>query len=196
MSAMWAEPMVVRLPSYRLDDRDFHEICRLNPEMRIEQTSDGEIIVMPPTGGESGRINFNLAGEFSNWAKQDGTGVAFDSSTLFRLPNRARRSPDLSWIKRERWEALTKEQRKEFPPICPDFVVELRSPSDSLKVLQSKMEEYIANGAQLGWLLDPIEKRVYVYLPGQAAQLLNNPAEVSGEPLLRGFVLNAQKLWE
>ncbi len=196
MSAVWTEPVLVRLPSHKLDDRDFYEICRLNPEKRVEQTSDGEIIIMPPTGGETGRINLRLAGRFDRWVEADDTGVGFDSSTCFVLPNGAKRSPDLSWVRRSRWNALTQEQRQEFPPLCPDFVAEIRSPSDSLTVLQAKMEEYIANGAQLGWLLDPIEKHVYVYRAGQQMQRLDNPTEVSGEPLLRGFVLNAQKLWE
>ncbi|MBI3536386.1 MAG: Uma2 family endonuclease [Chloroflexi bacterium] len=196
MTIGYEVPVIVRLPSHKLDDRDFDELCRLNPEKKVEQTSDGEIIIMPPTGGEAGRINFNLTGEFSKWAKQDDSGIAFDSSTLFVLPNAAKRSPDLAWIKRERWETLSKKQREGFPPLCPDFVVEIRSPSDSLKTLQAKMQEYIANGAQLGWLLDPIEKRVYIYCLGQAVQQLNNPAEVSGDPLLRGFVLDIQKLLE
>ena len=159
MSTVWTEPVLVRLPSHKLDDRDFYEICRLNPEKRVEQTSDGEIIIMAPAGGETGIINSELNYTFVAWAKADGTGRTFDSSTCFALPNGAKRSPDLSWVKRARWNALTKEQRQEFPPLCPDFVVEIRSPSDSLAALQAKMEEYAANGAQLGWLLDPIEKR-------------------------------------
>ncbi len=195
MITVWTEPTIVRLPSRKLDDRDYFEICRLNPEMRIEQTSDGDVIIIPPTGGEGGRINSNLNFLFMGWAVKDGTGVTFDSSTEFILPNTAKRSPDLSWVKRSRWDALTKEQREQFPPLCPDFVVEIRSPSDSLKVLQEKMQEYIANGAQLGWLIDPIDRKVYIYRPNAPIQMIENPPTVSGDPLLRGFVLVMQQLW-
>ncbi|MBX7175065.1 MAG: Uma2 family endonuclease [Pyrinomonadaceae bacterium] len=173
----------------------FYEFCQDNPELRIEMTRKGEIIVMPPTFSETGGKNFNLIAEFAIWAKENGTGKGFDSSTGFVLPNGAVRSPDLSWIKLERWNSLTDEQRKGFAHICPDFVVELRSESDSLKKLQAKMIEYIENGASLGWLLDVKNKKVYVYRPNAETEVMNNPKEISGEPTLKGFTLNLKEIW-
>ncbi len=180
----------------RLSDRDFFEFCQLNKDWRIERTADGDLIIMPPTGGETGRLNFVIAGLFSAWVERDGTGFGFDSSTGFTLPNGAKRSPDLAWIRRNRWEKLTQSEREEFLPLCPDFVVEIRSKSDSLGSLQTKMEEYISNGASLGWLIDPIEKRVYVYRPSEQTQQLENPKMISGEPVLRGFSLESKRLWD
>ncbi len=151
---------------------------------------------MPPAGGKTGNRNAKLAVRFGLWAERDGTGLGFDSSSLFSLPNGAKRSPDLSWIKKERWEALSEKEQEKFSPICPDFVVELRSPSDSLKRLRKKMEEYGANGAQLGWLLDPSARKVYVYRPGAEVEVLDDPETVSGEPPLRGFTLDVRAIWE
>ena len=180
----------------KLSDEDFFEFCQANRDWRIERTSDGDIIIMPPTGGETGRRNFDLTGLFHAWVKIDGTGRGFDSSTGFILPNGAERSPDLAWVRLSRWYALTDEERENFPPLCPDFVAELRSPSDSLVTLRDKMEEYIQNGAELAWLLDPIEKKVYVYRPHAQVECLDNPTTVSAEPLLKGFVLDVRGLWE
>jgi Uma2 family endonuclease len=180
----------------KLSDDDFFEFCQANRDWRIERTSDGDIIIMPPTGGETGRRNFDLGVVFGIWAKADGTGLAFDSSTGFMLPNSSERSPDLAWVRLSRWNALTDEERERFPPLCPDFVAELRSPSDSLVTLQDKMEEYIQNGAELGWLLDPIEKKVYVYRPHAQVECLDNPTTVSAEPLLKEFALDVRGLWE
>ncbi|MEP7340607.1 MAG: Uma2 family endonuclease [Acidobacteriota bacterium] len=168
----------------------FFEFCRRNPDLRLEMSKEGDITIMPPTGGETSGYNFDLVIDFGSWARKDGTGKGFESNALFVLPNGAKRMPDMSWIKLARWNQLTEEQRKSFPPICPDFVVELRSPSDSLKELKAKMEEYIENGAQLGWLIDPIQKKVFVYRPGRQAEELDNPASISGEPLLKGFTLD------
>jgi Uma2 family endonuclease len=180
----------------KVSDEEFAELCRLNPELQIERTSEGELVIVTPTGGKTGRRNAKLIAQGTNWAERDRTGQVFDSSTLFTLPNGAKRSPDLSWIRNERWEALSAEQQEEFPPLCPDFVVELRSKTDSLKSLTEKMEEYISNGAQLGWLIDPFKRRVHVYGPGQAAEILSDPTIVSGEPLLKGFVLDVHLLWD
>ena len=180
----------------KLGEDGFYEFCMLNKDLRIELTSAGDLIVMSPTGGETGERNFNLIVEFGIWAKQNKTGRGFDSSTLFTLPNGAKRSPDVSWVRNDRWERLTKKERKQFPPLCPDFVVELRSPSDSLRTLKKKMQEYTENGAQLGWLIDPFEKKVYVYRPQSAAECLDDPQTVSGDPLLPGFALDVQSLWE
>jgi Uma2 family endonuclease len=151
---------------------------------------------MPPTFSETGGKNFSLAVKFGIWVEKDASSKGFDSSPGFTLPNGAVRSPDLSWIKLERWNTLTKKQREKFARICPDFVVELRSESDSLPKLKAKMEEYIENGASLGWLIDPLERRVYVYRPEKEIEILENPTEVSGEPFLHGFVLNLKEIWD
>jgi Uma2 family endonuclease len=140
-------------------------------------------------------MNFELTGLFGHWVYADGTGVGFDSSTGFTLPNGATRSPDLAWVKRERWEALTPKQRQQFPPWCPDFVLELRSPSDALVTVQAKMQEYLDNGARLGWLIDPIEKRVSIYRPQAPVECLDNPQTISGDPVLPGFVLELGRVW-
>ncbi len=174
---------------HKLTDDDFFTLCEQNRELRIEMTKEGDMIVMMPTGGEGGNRNFNLIGEFYAWVKADGTGVGFDSSTGFKLPNGAKRSPDLSWIQRKRWTRVPKKLRKKFPPICPDFIVELRSETDDLKVVQAKMEEYLENGAQLGWLIDPLEKKVHIYRPDEKVKILNRPKTISGEPLLPGLKL-------
>ncbi len=191
------EPLVLDFKTVlrKINDDDFFEFCQSNRELRIERTKEGELIVMPPTGGETGGYNFDLTGEFRNWVKKDGAGKGFDSSTGFTLPDGAKRSPDLAWVKLERWNALTRGERIKFPPICPDFVVEIRSRNDSLDKLREKMEEYIENGAQLGWLIDPIEKKVYVYRPQLPIECLDNPEALSGEPLLEGFTLEMKEIW-
>lgn len=194
----WCEPMALHFGTVlkRLSEDDFFEFCRRNEDLRIELTSEGDLEIMPPTGGKTGKRNFNLTTSFGIWVRQDGNGVGFDSSTIFTLPNGAKRSPDLAWVLNERWDALTEEQQEKFSPIVPDFVVELRSRTDSLKRLQRKMEEYIQNGAQLGWLLDPKEKKVHVYRPQTEVEILDDPQMVFGEPLLKGFVLNAREIWD
>ncbi len=179
----------------KLSDEDFEDFCRQNPDLKIELTKEGELIVMPPTGGRAGYRNFSLIVEFGKWSEKDGTGVGFDSSTVFVLPSGAKRSPDLAWVSNERWNSLSNKEQEKFPPLCPDFVVELRSRTDLLFTLQEKMREYVENGAQLGWLIDPSEKKVYVYRQGVAAEILDHPSKVSGEPLLKEFVLNVEKLW-
>jgi Uma2 family endonuclease len=147
----------------RMSDEEFFRFCQQNPDLQIEQNKEGEIITMPPTGGITGTKNFGLTVLFGNWLEKHENGVGFDSSTMFVLPNEAKRSSDLSWILTERWESLTAEEQEKFPPLCPDFVVELRSRIDSLKSLREKMEEYIENGAKLGWLIDPIKRKVHIY---------------------------------
>ncbi|HMV49502.1 MAG TPA: Uma2 family endonuclease [Blastocatellia bacterium] len=176
-------------PHRDFSDDEFWQFCARHRELRIEMTSEGRMIVMLPVGGEGSSRNFNLTTEFGIWVKQDKTGVGFDSSGGFRLPNKAKRSPDAAWVKLERWQALNEQDRRKLVPLCPDFVVELRSYTDRLKKLQEKMEEYIENGAQLGWLIDPKEKKVHIYRPGVPVEILDNPTEVSGEPLLKGFTL-------
>ncbi len=176
-------------PQRRFTDEQFEQFCAQYPELRIEMNSEGEMIIMLPVVSKGSNRNFILSGRFFAWVETDNTGVGFDSSGGFTLPNGAKRSPDVSWMRRERWEALTDEQQNEFARLCPDFVVELRSGSDRLKPLQKKMEEYLANGAELGWLIDPKKKKVHIYQPNEPVQILDNPPEVSGEPLLKGFVL-------
>lgn len=183
-------------PFFKMDDAQFFEFCQANRDVRIERSSHGEVIIMPPTFSETSAINFNLAIEFGIWAKKDAGGKGFDSSSGFVLPNGAVRSPDLSWIKLERWNALSAGRRAKFAHICPDFVVELRSASDSLPKLKEKMQEYIDNGVALGWLIDPSEKQIFVYRPEKEIEILKNPTEISGEPVLKGFVLNLKEIWE
>lgn len=189
------EPYRLNIRSMSLTDEQFLRLCAENPEMQLELNAQGELVIMPPTGSKTGLRNGELSSALTVWAKADGTGVAFDSSTLFALPNGARRSPDASWIRRERWTMLTEDQQEGPVPLCPDFVVELRSRTDRLSILQEKMREYIDNGARLGWLIDLVEKRVYVYRPGQTVETLDNPATVSGESVLPGFILNVRELW-
>jgi Uma2 family endonuclease len=200
MSTGWvttSEPLVLHMgPTLaRLSDDEFYEFCRLNSDLRLERTSDGDLIVMPPTGGETGRRNAVLTAQLVIWSLADGTGVAFDSSTGFRLPNGAKRSPDSSWVVLERWNELTEDDRAKFPPLAPDFVAEIRSKSDPLDDVQDKMREYVENGVRLGWLLDPETQRVWIYRPGIEAEVLESPQMVSGDPVLPGFVLKLDTIW-
>jgi Uma2 family endonuclease len=149
---------------------------------------------MPPTGSETGRRNIKITAQLENWSSQNNLGVAFDSSTGFKLPNGADRSPDASWVKKERWEALTPEQQARFAPLCPDFVVELCSPSDSIEKVRAKMREYIENGARLGWMLERKNQQVEIYRPNQEVEILQSPTTLSGEDVLPGFVLNLKDI--
>jgi len=173
----------------------FEELCRKYDELRLELTSSGELIIMPPAGAQTGSSNSNLTYQLEAWSEENSSGVCFDSSAGFTLPNGAIRSPDAAWILRERWDSLTKQQKGSFAPICPDFVVEIRSPSDNLTQLYLKMFEYLENGTALGWLIDPLRRKVYVYMPDSETVVLDNPASVSGDPLLPGFKLHLARLW-
>ncbi len=188
-------PFKLNLHDTKLTEEQFVLLCQENPDVPLELTARGELIIMPPTGLESGRRNSRLTRLLDTWAEAEGTGIVFDSSTLFTLPNGAKRSPDASWIRRERWAALPVKEREGFGLICPDFVVELRSPTDRLKDLYEKMEEYLANGARLGWLIDPLEKRVAIYRPDQPVEVLDDPSVVRGDTVLPGFVLLVRELW-
>ncbi len=181
------------LISVRLRD-SFNRIVANNPELKIESTADGEIVFMSPTGGESGATNSLITAALVNWATIHG-GVAFDSSTLFRLPNGARRSPDASWIQTKRWDKLTQKEREGFPPICPDFVIELRSRTDRVADLQDKMQEYQGCGVRLGWLIDPLRRQVHIYGSSQPPVVLKAPQSVSGEAVLPGFVLDLSQIF-
>jgi Uma2 family endonuclease len=179
-----------------MTDEQFFEFCQMNRDLQIERDRFGDLSIMPPTSTETGNREFNILGQLWVWTERDGTGLAFSSSTGFKLSTGAERSPDAAWLKRERWETLSAEQQQKFAPICPDFVVELRSSSDNLKPLQAKMEEYIQEpGVQLGWLIDRKHRRVYIYRPQMPVECLENPATVSGDPVLPGFVLNMSKIW-
>ncbi|NEO03190.1 MAG: Uma2 family endonuclease [Moorea sp. SIO3I7] len=176
-----------------LTDEQFFQLCQDNRDLRLESTSKGELIIMPPTGWKSGNRNSRLTQRLGNWADSDGTGLAFDSSTGFRLSNGANRSPDASWVRRERLEALNPDPAK-FLPMAPDFVTELRSANDSLKTLQEKMQEYMDCGVRLGWLIDPQNQQVTIYRPGQDREVLQSPSSLSGEDVLPGFVLDLAQI--
>ncbi|MDP5338413.1 MAG: Uma2 family endonuclease [Nodularia sp. (in: cyanobacteria)] len=180
-------------PAIDLTDEQFFQLCQNNRDLRIERTAEGELILMPPTGWKSGNRNSKLTARLEVWADADGTGLAFDSSTGYKLPNGANRSPDASWVSRERLEALNPNPAR-FLPMAPDFAVELRSASDSLQTLQHKMQEYIDNGVRLGWLIDPHNQRVEIYRPGQAVEVLQAPSSLSGEDVLSGFVLDLEQI--
>lgn len=190
------QPMVLRqLPELQMSDEQFYQFCQDNPTWNLERSATGEILVMAPTGAETGERNFDLIGQLWWWTKQDGRGKGFDSSTGFRLSNGAVRSPDAAWVLKSRWEVLSPQERQGFPLLCPDFVLELRSPTDLLVTLQDKMQEYLANGTQLGWLIDPVEGQVHVYRPEQTVEVLTQPARLAGDPTLSGFVLDLQEFW-
>lgn len=187
--------LIVTARALDLTDEKFLELCLDNPTLRLEMTTKGELIVMGPTSSETGRRNARLIFRLCQWADQDGTGECFDSSTCFTLPNGAKLSPNASWVKRERYEALTEDEREQFAPLCPDFVVEFRSKTDRLARLQAKMSEYIENGARLGWLIDPAARRVYVYRPDREVETLDAPETIAGDPVLPDFLLQLREIW-
>ncbi|OGG45241.1 MAG: hypothetical protein A3F84_05865 [Candidatus Handelsmanbacteria bacterium RIFCSPLOWO2_12_FULL_64_10] len=189
-------PLIVRLePVLRLTEDQFFELCQINRDLRIERNAQGGVIIMPPAGGNTSKRNAEITIQLGLWAKQDGQGMTFDSSGGFRLPNGSIRSPDAAWVRHSRLNALSPEQREKFLPLCPDFVIELRSPTDSLSVLQEKMREYLDNGAQLGWLIDPAQRRIHVYRPQASVQTLDNPETIAGDPVLAGFALDLREIW-
>ncbi|MGK7875682.1 MAG: Uma2 family endonuclease [Xenococcaceae cyanobacterium] len=179
----------------RLNEDQFYQLCQANPDVKFERNAKGELIIMSPTGGITGNRNFKLIQQLANWTEANGTGIGFDSSTCFKLPNGADRSPDAAWISLEKWNNLTSEQQEKFVPLCPDFVVELRSPSDNLKPLQEKMQEYLDNGTLLGWLINRKDRQVEIYRQGQIKEVLNHPTSLSGEDVLPVFTLNLESIW-
>jgi Uma2 family endonuclease len=182
-------------PVLDLDEEQFFRFCQQNKDLRIERTAEGDLEVMPPAGWETGHRNMKLAVQLGTWAEQDNTGIATDSSGGFRLPNGAVRAPDAAWVRRERLAGLTPEQKQRFLPLCPDFVIELRSPTDSLTLVQAKMREYIENGSRLGWLLDPEAREVHIYRPDRDVERVDKASELSGDPELPGFVLDLRRIW-
>lgn len=187
--------LVIHYPKHRVfTDDELLELSSLNKDLRFERGPQGDLIVMTPTGGKSSRRNAEITYQLAKWARADATGTTFDSSGGFRLPNSAIRSPDACWISDERIDELTDEELIKYPPLCPDFIIELRSASDSLRETQEKMQEYIENGARLGWLIDPEEKKVHVYMP-DGTEVLDNPEKVSGGDVLKGFELDLTEVW-
>ena len=191
---MLSSPLVLQMPS-SMTDEQFFEFCQLNRDLRIERNKFGDISIMSPTGSETGNREGRIIQQVMNWSDEDGTGIAFSSSAGFTMSTGAKCSPDASWIKSERWNILTPEQQKKFAPICPDFVIELLSPSDSLKTTQEKMKEYIDNGVRLGILINRKSRQVEIYRAGKEVEVLDSPATVSGEDILKGFVLNLGMIW-
>ncbi|WP_333230960.1 Uma2 family endonuclease [Microcoleus sp. Pol12B5] len=173
----------------------FVQLAIANRELQLERTAQGELIVNPPTGGETGYRNLDIEGQLWLWNRQTKLGKAFNSSTGFHLPNGADRSPDAAWVRQERWDELTPKQKESFIPLCPDFVVELRSKTDNMEPLRAKMKEYMNNGARLGWLIDRKNKKVEIYRLNQDVEVLENPISLSGEDVLPGFVLDLTEVW-
>ena len=194
---MWEDPIVLKIPSdWNITEDNFFDFCQINQDLTIETNKFGELLIMSPTGSETGNRDGRIIQQLMNWSDDDGTGLAFSSSTGFTLSTGAKKSPDAAWIKLERWQSLSQEQKEKFAPICPDFVVELMSPSDNLKTLQAKMAEYMQEpGVKLGWLIDRKGRKVYIYRPSLPTECLENPESVSGDPVLSGFVLNMSKVW-
>ncbi|HSH02345.1 MAG TPA: Uma2 family endonuclease [Anaerolineae bacterium] len=190
-------PLTLQMqPIINLNEEQFFAFCQLNRDLRIERNAQGDIHIMAPTGGESSRRNFKLITHFGQWAEKDNRGIAFDSSGGFILPNGAIRSPDLAWVRRERLQSLTATQKQRFLPLAPDFVVEIRSPSDNLATLQEKMLEYITNGVLLGWLLDPTNQTTYIYQPATSVQTVTGNQELSASNLLPNYTLPLTTIWD
>ena len=182
-------------PIIQLTSEQFYQLCQANADLKLERNGNGELLVMPPTGGETGKRNSNINAQLWLWNQQTQLGEVFDSSTGFTLPNKADRSPDAAWVEKSRWEALTAEDREKFIPLCPDFVIELISPKDSLKKTQEKMQEYIQNGCRLGLLINLKNRQVEIYRPDQEVEVLNAPSSISCDDVLPGFALNMQPIW-
>jgi Uma2 family endonuclease len=185
----------VNLDSFPITDEQFYDLCQDNRHLRFERNAKGNLVIMPPIGGETSNKNAKITQKLGNWTDEDGTGIAFDSSGGFKLPNGADRSPDASWIPLEKWQNLTEKERQRFVPLCPDFVIELRSKTDSLKSLRDKMKEYIENGTRLGWLINRQDRQVEIYRQGKEIEILDYPQTLSGEDVLYGFVLDLQLIW-
>ena len=184
--------IVLNLNSVNLTEEQFYNLCQDNETLRLERTAKGELLIMPPMGGKSGKREANLIMKVGIWNEQSQLGEVFSSSTGFRLPKGGERSPDVAWVSRDRWESLSDQEQEKFPPLCPDFVIELRSRTDSLSSLQDKMLEYLDNGLRLGWLIDPQEQRVEIYRPSQPVEILALPTCLSGEDVLLGFTLELE----
>ncbi|NET49907.1 MAG: Uma2 family endonuclease [Merismopedia sp. SIO2A8] len=181
-------------PTLKITQEQFELLASANRDVRLERNATEELIIMPPTGGNTGKRNLDIEGQLWLWNRQTKLGVAFNSSTAFQLPNGADRSPDAAWVSQDRWDALTPSQQDTFPPLCPDFAIELLSKTDNMESLRKKMQEYISNGLRLGWLIDPQNRRVEIYRPGKPQQVLESPKSLSGEDVLPGFALNLKQI--
>lgn len=180
----------------KMNDEEFLRFCRDNDDVLIEMSAEGDLEIMPGTGGVTGKKNSFLNRKLGNWAEETKSGEVFDAQTFFKLNNGAKRMPDVAWVKTKRWNSLTREEQEGIIPFAPDFVIELRSKTDVLKDLQDKMQEYVENGVSLGWLIDPKSKQVSIYRQNEEIEILENPSEISGESLLEGFMLNLTEIWE
>jgi Uma2 family endonuclease len=187
--------LILDFQAIQLTDEQFFQLCQDNRDYKFERSAKGEIIIMPPTGGGTGNRNAGITAQLWLWNEQHKLGTVFDSSTGFKLPNGADRSPDASWIELSRWNSLTEEEKERFIPLCPDFVIELLSPTDRLKIAREKMQEYIENGASLGWLINRKSQQVEIYRQGREVEILDSPNTLSGENILPGFVLNLESIW-
>ncbi|NEP80610.1 MAG: Uma2 family endonuclease [Okeania sp. SIO3C4] len=194
---MLENPMVLKIPSdWNITEENFFYFCQINRDLRIETNKFGELLIMSPTGSETGNQDGRIIQQLMNWSDEDSTGIAFSSSAGFTLSTGVKKSPDAAWIKLERWNSLSQEQKEQFAPICPDFLVELMSPSDNLKTLQAKMTEYMEEpGVKLSWLIDRKQQKVYIYRSNLPTECLENPESLSGDPVLPGFVLKMSKIW-
>lgn len=193
VSFLMSDPIVFHFGG--LTDEQFENLCKNHSDLKFELNKKGDLIIVPPTSPEAGWKNSELTTDVNNWSRFDKTGIVFDSSTMFTLPNGAKRSPDVSWMTMEKYNSLSESEKKTFSRIVPDFVIELRSPTDSLKPIQLKMAEYIKNGVKLGWLIDPNEKKVHIYRANGEVEILENPETVLGEDVLKGFELNVREIW-
>lgn len=189
------QTFILDFHSARLTEKQFEELCRNNPDLKFEMSAKGELIIVPPTSPESGWKNTKLIARTEIWSEKNDTGIVFDSSTMFTLPNGAKRSPDVSWMTKEKWESVSPSERRKFSRVVPDFVIELLSPTDNLLDTQAKMREYIENGVSLGWLIDPQAQKVHVYRANGETEILDNPETLSGEDVLKGFELNVREIW-
>lgn len=189
------DSLTLDLKSLKLTDEQFYQLCIDNRDLHFERNAQGDLLIMPPTGGETGNRNGRLIQQLFNWSDRDATGIAFDSSTGFKLPNGANRSPDASWIPLAKWDQLTDQQKQRFLPLCPDFAIELLSPSDQLIKTQSKMQEYLDNGMLLGWLIDRQQQQVEIYRQCKSVEIIDKPDSLSGEELLSGFILDLKPVW-
>jgi Uma2 family endonuclease len=192
---MMASIVLNLTPFVELSDDQFYQLCQNHRDLKFERTVQGELVIVTPVGGEGGSREADLIGDLVYWNRRTQLGKVFSSSTCFKLPNGADRSPDAAWVTLERWNQLTPEQQKKFPPICPDFVIELRSESDTLEPLQKKMQEYLSNGLRLGWLVNPQKRQVEIYRANQDKQVIENPKQLDGEEVLLDFVFDLSILW-
>ena len=187
------EAIILSLENVGLSDEQFFNFCQANPDWKLERSAQGELLIMPPVGGIGGNREADLITDLTLWNRQTQPGIVFSSSTIFRLPQGGDRSPDVAWVSLEKWSTLTVEEQEAFPPLCPDFVIELRSRTDRLKALQEKMQEYLNSGLKLGWLINPQNQQVEIYRPNQRVEIIELPADLSGEDILPGFILNLPK---